>query len=113
MKVAKMTERIQRFMVFYAAMVLVLVGVRFATRDSDKLLSDLSKERADLISERAELQLQLANLESPTRVRRWAFDNNMIPFSSSAALQLEFKPLKAKTPIEKPKQKVIVETQWR
>jgi hypothetical protein len=108
-----MTERIQRFMVFYGLMVLVLVGVRFVTRDSDKMLSDLSKERTDLIAERAELQLQLANLESPARVRRWAFDNNMIPFSSSAALQLEFLPLRAQTPIAAPKQKVIVETQWR
>jgi hypothetical protein len=108
-----MTERIQRFMVFYAVMVLVLVGVRFVTRDSEKMLSDLGKERADLIAERSELQLQLANLESPARVRRWAFDNNMIPFSSSAALQLEFKPFSPQAPIATPKQKVIVETQWR
>jgi hypothetical protein len=108
-----MTERVQRFMVFYALMVLVLVGARFVTRDSEKMLFDLSKERTDLIAERAELQLQLANLESPARVRRWAFSNNMIPFSSSAALQLEFKPLQAQAPIATPTQKVIVETQWR
>jgi len=108
-----MTERIQRFMVFYALVALVLVGVRFFTRDSEKWLSDLSKEHTDLISERAELELQLSNLESPTRVRRWAFDNNMIPFSSSAALQLELKPLKPQASVQKPKQKLIVETQWR
>jgi hypothetical protein len=108
-----MSERIQRFMVFYAVMVLVLVGARFVTRDSEKMVSDLKKERTDLIAERAELELQLSNLESPARVRRWAFDNNMIPFSSSAALQLEFQPLKPQTPVIAPKQKVIVETQWR
>jgi hypothetical protein len=108
-----MTERIQRFMLFYAVMVLVLVGVRFVTRDSEKIVSDLGKERADLIAERAELQLQLANLESPARVRRWAFDNNMIPFSSSAALQLEFLPLKPQAPIATPNQKVTVQTEWR
>jgi Co/Zn/Cd efflux system component len=108
-----MSERIQRFMVFYALVALVLVGVRFVTRDSDKLLSDLAKEHADLVSERAELELQLANLESPTRVRRWAFDNNMIPFSSSAALQLEFKGAKPQQRIEKPKQKLVVETKWQ
>lgn len=108
-----MTERIQRFMVFYALVVLVLVGVRFVTRDSEKLLSDLDKERTELIFERTQLELQLSNLESPARVRRWAFDNNMIPFSSSAALQLEFKPFAAKAPAATPKQKLTVETEWR
>ncbi len=108
-----MTERIQRFMLFYTALVLLLVGVRFATRDSQQNLSDLQLETADLMAERSELQLQLANLESPTRVRRWAFSNNMIPFSSADSLQLEFKPFKAPKPILEVPQKITLETQWR
>ncbi len=108
-----MTERIQRFMLFYAALVVLLVGVRFATRDSQKSLLDLQLETADLMAERSELQLQLANLESPTRVRRWAFSNNMIPFSSAQSLQLEFKPLKSPKPIAQVSTKIILETQWR
>ena len=108
-----MTERIQRFMLFYAALLLLLVGVRFATRDSQQNLLDLQFETADLMAERSELQLQLANLESPTRVRRWAFSNNMIPFSSAESLQLEFKPLKAPKPLVKVQQKITIETQWR
>ncbi len=108
-----MTERIQRFMLFYALMVIVLVGVRFLGRDTEKNLLDLQRETADLQFERAELQLQLANLESPARVRRWAFDNNMIPFSSASALQLEFKPLKSVKPLPEVKDKIAVQTIWR
>ena len=108
-----MTERIQRFMLFYALMVIVLVGVRFVSRDSEKNLLDLQRETADLQIERAELQLQLANLESPARVRRWAFENNMIPFSSASALQLEFKPFKAAKPLPPAKEKITVQTIWR
>jgi hypothetical protein len=108
-----MTERIQRFMLFYAALVVLLVGVRFATKDSEKNLAELQLETSDLMAERSELQLQLANLESPARVRRWAFENNMIPFSSASSLQLEFKSLKTIKPIVEPPQKIVVETQWR
>ncbi|MFN3265390.1 MAG: hypothetical protein ACK41E_00990 [Deinococcales bacterium] len=108
-----MSERIQHFMVFYALMVLVLVGVRFVTRDSEKLLSDLEKKHSELIFERSQLESQLSKLESPGRVRRWAFENNMIPFSSSAALQLELKPFASKAPVVLPKQKLSVETKWR
>ncbi len=108
-----MSERIQRFMLFYAVMVVVLVGVRFMTKDSAQQLEDLQIQTGLLVAERAELQLQLANLESPSRVRKWAFDNNMIPFSSASALQLEFKPLKLLAPIAPVKQKITVETQWR
>lgn len=108
-----MTERIQRFMLFYALMTMVLIGVRFVTKDTDKQLADLQLESADLIAERSEVQLQLANLESAARVRRWAFSNNMIPFSSATALILDFKPLKAVPAIAQPEQKITVQTKWR
>jgi cell division protein FtsL len=108
-----MTERIGRFMLFYAALVVILVGVRFATRDSEQNLKDLQAETADLLIERSNLQFQLANLESPTRVRRWAFENNMIPFSSASSLQLVFKSLKPLKPLSDVKEKIVIDTKWR
>ncbi len=108
-----MTERIQRFMLFYAALVVILVGVRFVTRDSDQNLLDLQGETVELTEERSKLQFQLDTLESPIRVRRWAFANNMIPFSSASSLQLEFKSLKPLKPLLKIQEKISVDTKWR
>jgi hypothetical protein len=108
-----MIERIQKFMLYYAALVVVLVGVRYFTKDSADELRDLQTQTETLISERAELQLQLANLESPARVRRWAYQNNMIPFSSAAATRQVFEPLPAKSEFTPPPEKITVRTQWR
>ena len=108
-----MTERIQRFMLFYAALIVVLVGVRFVTRDSEKNLLDLQGETIELIEQRSKLQFQLDTLESPIRVRRWAFANNMIPFSSASSLQLDFKSLKPLKPLLKISEKIVVDTKWR
>jgi hypothetical protein len=108
-----MIERVQRFMLFYAALMVLLVGVRFATKDSEKMLLDLQGEVIELTEERSKLQSQLDTLESPIRVRRWAFENNMIPFSSASSLQLEFKSLKPLKPLPEVQEKIVVDTKWR
>jgi hypothetical protein len=108
-----MIERIQKFMLYYAAMVVVLVGVRYFTKDSADQLRDLQTQTENLIAERAELQLQLANLESPARVRRWAYQNDMVPFSSANATREAFESLPAKPEFASVSQKITVRTQWR
>ncbi len=108
-----MIERIQKFMLYYAAMVVVLVGVRYFTKDSAEELRDLQSQTENLIAERAELQLQLADLESPARVRRWAYQNNMVPFSSANATFETFETLPAKPEYAPVPQKITVSTQWR
>jgi hypothetical protein len=108
-----MSQRIQKFMLYYAALVVVLVGVRYFTKESADELRDLQTQTDTLIAERAELQLQLANLESPARVRRWAYLNNMVPFSSAGATREVFEPLPAKPEFTPTPEKIKVRTQWR
>lgn len=75
--------RAQRYLAIYLALVLALVASRYLTRDTYPALRALRDQEAALVQRRASLNLDVARLESPARVRAWAEQNQMVPWSKA------------------------------
>jgi hypothetical protein len=106
-------ERLVKYLYYYVAMVAVLLVVRVATSGSEAELRDLSQRADELTAEGSQLRRQISGLESPARVREWAVQNRMKPFS---AVTVEDAKLEGLQPVKEepvPARKLEVTTQWR
>jgi hypothetical protein len=106
-------QRFVKYMGYYVALVAVLLIVRFSTRGSESTLQDLGQTADELVTERSQLRREIASLESPARVREWAVQNKMVPFTAAKTEAGTLQPLEA-APVLKPvREKLKVITQWR
>jgi hypothetical protein len=106
-------QRVVKYMGYYVALVAVLLIVRFSTRGSEGALQDLGQTADELVTERSQLRREIASLESPARVREWAVQNKMVPFTAAKTEAGTLQPLEA-APVLKPvREKLKVITQWR
>jgi hypothetical protein len=90
-----------------------LTGVRFMTASHARQLSDLQDQVSQLKRQSAQLHRDISSLESPARVRAWAIEHDMIPYSSGSFDFKKLEPLPTVQNLPKPVQKVKVETLWR
>ena len=108
-----MKERVIRYSFYYVALLVALTGVRFATASHARQLGDLQDQASQLERQSAQLHRDISSLESPARVRAWALEHDMVPYSSGSFLFKQLEPLPAVQDLPKPAQKVKVETLWR
>jgi hypothetical protein len=104
-----MKERVIR----YVALLIALTGVRFVTASHARQLGELQDQASQLKRQSAQLHRDISSLESPARVRAWAVEHDMVPYSNGSFLFKQLQPLPAVQDLPKPAQKVKVETQWR
>jgi cell division protein FtsL len=108
-----MKERVIRYLFYYVALLVILTGVRFLTASHARQLSELQDQASQLKRQSAQLHRDISSLESPARVRAWAVEHGMVPYSSGSFDFRKLEPLQAVQDLPKPKQKVRVETKWR
>ena len=108
-----MRERVVKYLSYYVALVAVLLVVRFATRGSEDELRDLTQQAETLVTQSSALRREISKLESPARVREWAVQNNMRPFSTASVTTATLEPLLAVPVVAVVNEKLKVDTQWR
>ena len=108
-----MRERIVKYLSYYVALVAVLLVVRFATRGSEAELRDLTQQAETLVTQSSQLRREISKLESPARVREWAVQNKMRPFSTAPMETASLEPLSVVPAAEVISQKLRVDTKWR
>jgi cell division protein FtsL len=108
-----MKQRAIRYLFYYVGLLVVLTGVRFATASHARQLTDLQDQVSQLKRQSAQLHRDISSLESPARVRAWAVEHDMVPYSSGSFLFKKLESLPAVQDLPKPAQKVKVETLWR
>ena len=108
-----MKQRLIRYLFCYVALLMLLTGVRFLTASHARQLSDLQEQANVLERQSAQLHRDISSLESPARVRAWALEHDMVPYSGGSFLFKQLEPLPAVQDLPKPAQKVKVETLWR
>ena len=108
-----MRERVVKYLTYYVALVAVLLVVRFATRGSEAELRDLSQQAETLVTQSSQLRRDIFKLESPARVREWAVQNQMRPFSTANMTTTNLEPLQAVPEVAAVTEKLRVDTQWR
>ena len=108
-----MRERVVKYLGYYVALVAVLLVVRFATRGSESELQDLTQQSETLVTQSSQLRREISKLESPARVREWAVQNKMRPFSTAPMETASLEPLKVVPAAEVISQKLRVDTKWR
>jgi cell division protein FtsL len=106
-------ERVVKYLTYYVALVAVLLVVRFATRGSEVELQDLTQQAESLVTQSSTLRREISKLESPARVREWAVQNKMRPFSTAALTTSDLEPLLAITEPAVITEKLKVATRWR
>ncbi|ADV67722.1 hypothetical protein [Deinococcus maricopensis] len=85
--------RALRYTLIYVLLACVLVGLRYQTRDVRPTLNTLNAERVSLQQQRAALELTVQGLTSEPRVRAWALQNGMTPFTRIDKTAAAFKAL--------------------
>ena len=108
-----MRERVVKYLGYYVALVAVLLVVRFATRGSEAELRDLTQQAETLVTQSSALRRDISKLESPARVREWAVQNKMRPFSTAPMQTLDLEPLQAVPVVVVVTEKLRVDTRWR
>ena len=108
-----MRERVVKYLTYYVALVAVLLVVRFATRGSELQLRDLTQQAETLVTQSSQLRRDISKLESPARVREWAVQNKMRPFSTASMTTSTLEPLQAVPEVAVVAEKLKVDTQWR
>jgi hypothetical protein len=102
-----------RYLAVYLALLTVLVGLRYATRDTHPALLALQDREEALELRRKQLELDVQRLESPSRVRDWAAKNEMVPYSTAEHKFINLKALPDVPAVKAPTPKVKVRTEWR
>ena len=108
-----MRERVVKYLTYYVALVALLLIVRFATRGSELELQALTAQAQTLVTQSSQLRREISKLESPARVREWAVQNKMRPFSTANMTTTDLQPLQAVPQVAVVAQKLKVETKWR
>lgn len=108
-----MRERVVKYLTYYVALVAVLLVVRFATRGSELQLQDLTQQSETLVTQSSQLRREISKLESPARVREWAVQNKMRPFSTGDMTTETLEPLQTVLEPAVVTEKLKVETRWR
>ncbi len=108
-----MRERVVKYLTYYVALVAVLLVVRFATRGSEEELQNLTQQSETLVTQSSELRREISKLESPARVREWAVQNKMRPFSTASMTTAPLEPLQTVPEPTVITEKLKVETKWR
>jgi cell division protein FtsB len=108
-----MKERVIRYLFYYVGLLVILTGVRFVTASHARQLTELQDQASQLKRQSAQLHRDISSLESPARVRAWAVEHGMVPYSAGSFDFRKLEPLQAVQDLPKPTQKVKVETQWR
>lgn len=97
----------------YVVLVCALVGLRYGTRDIYPTLRDLRAERSELTLKRRELDLEVQRLSSAARVRAWALENEMIPFTRSQKEVATFSALPSESLTVPQAEPLEVKVKWR
>lgn len=108
-----MRERVVKYLTYYVALVALLLVVRFATRGSEEGLQNLTQQAETLVTQSSQLRREISKLESPARVREWAVQNKMRPFSTANMTTATLEPLQAVPEPAVVTEKLKVETKWR
>ena len=99
----------------FALLALLLVGLRYLTRDLGPTLRELRSEEAALLEQVGSLTVEAQTLTSPVRVREFALSSGMVPFSKVPKEAHTFVAL-PRTTLPKntlPQNTLEVETRWR
>ncbi len=110
-----MKARALRYVFLYTALLVVLAGFRYATRDTYNTKFDLEERQKSLVLRKSQLEQERIRLESTTRVREWAIGQGMVP---QTKVPHEFIQLKALDEsganiVLKTKSNLQVVTKWR
>lgn len=112
-----MKERVVKYLTYYVGLVAVLLVVRFATWGSETELQGLTQQAETLVTQSSQLRRDISKLESPARVREWAVQNKMRPFSTASVTTATLEPLQAVPAAVAAAavvaEKLKVDTQWR
>ena len=108
-----MNARVTRYLCVYLALLAALSGMRYATRWTYPELLALRDREEALTMRRRQLTLDVQRLQSAARVRAWAAENEMVPYSA-ARHEFEALPALPDVPAAKaPARKLEVRTEWR
>ncbi|MDV6373730.1 hypothetical protein [Deinococcus arenicola] len=105
-----------RYVAIYLVLALTLVGARYLTQDIRPGLRVALDREATLVTQRNDLAVRVQALESPQRIREWAFANGMVRFAEAPKQSQAILPLppgSAATPSLMPEPRVKVNIQWR
>ena len=108
----------------FALLALLLVGLRYFTRDLNPTLQNLTQQKEALLERAKTLTVEAQTLTSPMRVREFALSSGMVPFSRAPKEAQSFVALPRalqnpntpkNTPQENtvPKNTLEVEIRWR
>lgn len=108
-----------RYVAIYLALALALIGARYLTQDIRPELRVVQGREAQLLTKRNDLAVRVQTLESPQRIRDWAFANGMIRFAEAPKQAQAILPLPPVSGAAVPAsaaqvdRRVEVRTQWR
>lgn len=105
--------RVMRYMLIYLLMAVTLVITRHFTQDIRPTLRNLEQQEGQLITELHELEIAYQAKVPPQKIKKWARENNMVPFANAYKEKQSFEPgvLLPKPIYSHPK--IEVEYQWR